>query len=168
MTILTHLLGGKPGQGAFNLLANDGPGLAGLPLLQRLAHADDRRQPAARAASTFLFTSWLGLLKNLPPLAVAEDDVLAADVLEHGGADFAGERAFRLVIAILSAQPVGRSLDGLNHRLPGRGWAGKWRHPHAEVPPTFAQPAAKATASARLRFIFQLPAMNFRRIGASL
>jgi hypothetical protein len=58
---------------------------------------------------------------NLPPLGMTQDDRAGARILQHGGADIAGEGAGRLITAILPAQA-----ESPLHR-PGRlGHQGRW------------------------------------------
>ena len=59
----------------------------------------------------------VGFAQDVPPLAVAENDVLHAQVAEHRGADFAGKCPIGLVVDILSAQGDFRTLDRLADRL---------------------------------------------------
>ena len=52
----------------------------------------------------------------MPALGVAQDDVGAADVLEHGAGDFAGEGSFGFPEHILSTQADGRVFERLIER----------------------------------------------------
>ena len=55
-------------------------GLLRLALCSGLADADDRDQPGGQGGVDLLVDLGVGLAQDVPPLAVAEDDVGAADV----------------------------------------------------------------------------------------
>ena len=48
----------------------------------------------------------VALAQDVPPLRVPEDDPLAADVLDHGGADLAREGPLRGLVAVLKANTM--------------------------------------------------------------
>ena len=61
-----------------------------------------------------LVDSGVGLAEILPPLAVAHDDVLDAQVLEHVGGDLAGVGALLLKVDVLSAHGDAQVLESLD------------------------------------------------------
>ena len=60
---------------------------------------------AAMAAIILRFTVDVGLAEQRAALGVADDDVFGAGLLDHAGADFAGERAFALPVHVLRRRP---------------------------------------------------------------
>ena len=84
---------------------------------------------------------------------------------QHRRADFAGERALGFVIAVLGAQADRRTVDRLADRfqIEARRADGHIDRRRARRPSPRSPPAS-ATPSARVVFIFQLPAMNLRRM----
>jgi hypothetical protein len=104
------LLGGNAGQRAFELPANNGTSLARFPFGQQLADADNRDQTFGESDDRLLIYVLIRLFEDVPPLAVAEDYVRAADVDQHRRADFAGESAVWLVVKILPAKSDLRAL----------------------------------------------------------
>ncbi len=77
-----RLVGDDPEAGLLGQLAQDGAHLAldhlerlaGLALLQRLAHADDGAEPGGGRSGGLAGDALVGLAEELAPLAVAEDD----------------------------------------------------------------------------------------------
>ena len=67
-------------------------------------------RPASRAAWTFLLTVIVGLAEVLAALAVADDDVLHAQILQHVGGDLAGVGAGLLIVARSAAPTEIRSV----------------------------------------------------------
>src|SRR6516225_6577948 len=70
----------------------------------------------------FAVDEGVGFLEDLPAFAVADDHELAADIDEHGRADFTGERAFVLGVAVLGAERDGASLYDLGDARQKRKW----------------------------------------------
>ena len=59
----------------------------------------------------------VGLVQDVPALAVAEDHVAAAQIAEHRRADFAGKRAIGLVVDVLGSQGDLRAGNRLPHGI---------------------------------------------------
>ena len=78
-----QLLGSHTGQRLLHLYRNDLPGDIGLPLLQRLAYAQDDLQAAFQRRAHPLGHRLIGLAKVLPALAVSDDDILHPQLLQH-------------------------------------------------------------------------------------
>ena len=68
---------------------------AGFALGQLLADAQDRDQPLGERGGELARDQLVALAVQQPPLGVADDHVLAADVLQHGRGHLAGEGALR-------------------------------------------------------------------------
>ena len=118
--------------------------------------------PAASAARTFLLIAGVGLAQDVPALAVAEDHVLAAQVAEHGRAQFAGERPVVLVIHVLGAQGDFRAGEGPAHGIQIAAWRADGQIDAVDGPrPVSATPSANATAAAR--FEVHLPVAGNKR-----
>merc|ERR1719188_2064442 len=75
--------------------------LARLPLLQLLADAGQHLEAVLEAELDLLADERVALTQDVPPLRVAENDPLAAHVLDHAGADLPGEGALRRLVAVL-------------------------------------------------------------------
>ena len=73
-------------EGGVELRLHAADGLARVALGQGLADADDRRQAGAQRRARLQVDRRVQLAEQLPPLRVADDDVLAADVGELRGA----------------------------------------------------------------------------------
>ena len=122
-------------------------------------------QPGGQGGVDLLVDGRVGFAQDVPAFAVAEDDVRAAEVAEHGGAEFAGEGPVLLVIHVLGAQGDLRAGDRPAHGVEIAAWRADGQIDAVErLRPAFATPSANATAEARFEFIFQLPAINGRRI----
>ena len=104
------------------------------------------------------------LAEDMPPLAVAEDDVFHSQIAEHGGAGFTCERPVRLVIYVLRAQCQAAAVNCLAHGVQVASRRADGQVDSTEAIRLWATTSASATAALRSRFIFQLPAMNLRRI----
>ena len=96
--------------------------LAGLALGEQFAHADDRRQPRGQGRVELLVDGGVGFAQDVPPLAVAENDVFAAEIAEHGGAQFAGEGPVLFVVHVLGAQGDLRAGDRPAHGVEVAAW----------------------------------------------
>ena len=70
------LLGGELIQPVLDLAIEHGERLVALALLERLADADDRRQPGADRRQRLAVDDRVGLAEQPPPLGVADDHVL--------------------------------------------------------------------------------------------
>ncbi|CAN3995747.1 Spore coat protein gerQ, partial [Dysosmobacter welbionis] len=112
-----QLVGGHAVQGALHLKGNPLVGDAGLPLLQALAHADDGVHAGIQHGVDLLVDGGIGLAEILPPLAVAHDDVLHAQVLQHVGGDLAGVGALLLKVHVLGAHGDPQVLERLGGGL---------------------------------------------------
>ena len=75
----------------------------GFALLQRLADAQDRREPAAARGGELRRHLRVGLAVELAPLRMADDRVAAAELREHRRRHFAGVRALRVLADVLRA-----------------------------------------------------------------
>ena len=147
-----------------NCSANDFRRSPSFALFQMLAHANDRQQPGGQRGLEFAIHVGVRFMKDVAPFAVAKNDIFAA--------------AFSSMAALIS--PVNAPLAswymfcasqaplGAGHRPfappPNTQTAGRARHRPWEFADRFTTASASATAPARSRFIFQLPAMNFLRI----
>ena len=157
-----HLLGRQAGQRAVELLADD---LGRCWPASRSASSSPTQtigiSPAARAAMRLFVHVGVGLAQDVPPLAVAENDVAAAQVDEHRGADLAGERAVGLVVHVLRAEATARAGQRTAGPRRDRRSAGRRPgRPRSTSCDRSANALASATAPARSRFIFQLPAIK--------
>ena len=76
----------------------------GLALGPGLADADDRDKPGAPRRPRLRLHLRVGLAAGMPALGMPDNRVAASGVLQHLGADAAGERARRLRMAILAAE----------------------------------------------------------------
>ena len=117
---------------------------------------------AARAAVSFLLTWRVGLAQAVPPLAVPEDHVGAADVDQHRAGDLAGEGPRRLPVHVLRAQADRRAFQDLVDPARGRRTGGQTATCTSVAGPRpVLTPSARATAaSVVVGFIFQLPAIS--------
>ena len=111
---LAHLLRGYAGQGALHLEGNELQGHAHIPLLQALAHADDGVQARLQGGVDLLVDGHVGLAEVLPPLTVADNDILDAQVLEHIGGHLAGVGAVGLKVQVLRANGHPHILERLH------------------------------------------------------
>ena len=98
-------------------------GLAGLALLQSLADAEDYVEIGGEGNPHLLVDERIGFAQLVPALAMAENDIFAAEIEEHRWADLAGECAFFLGIEILRPERNAAALKN----LPDKGKIGKWR-----------------------------------------
>ena len=80
---MPQLLGSHTGQRLLHLNGDDLPGDVGLPLLQRLAYAQNNLQAAFQRRAHPLGHRLIGLAKVLPALAVSDDDILHPQLLQH-------------------------------------------------------------------------------------
>ena len=99
------------------------------------------------------------------PLRVAHDDVLAAQLRQHGRRDLAGEGALLGPEAVLRAQGDRRAAQRLRHRRQ-RGERRAQRHLHAAHPGHLRRERRRRTRwpRATVLCIFQLPAISGVRI----
>ena len=102
MTTPLRLFGGQAGEGGAHLPAHERIGETGLVLLQVLAHADDRLQPVPQGDLELLVDHLVGLGEELPPLGVADDDVLDP-ARQHRCRDLAGVGAALGPMQVLGA-----------------------------------------------------------------
>ena len=168
MTVRRDVVGRQSGQRADELTADDGGRLALFALGEQLAHADDRHQPGGQGGADLEIDLLVGFAQDVPALAVSQDDVAAAQVDQHRGADLAGEGAAGFVIHVLGAERDCASPGPRRPRRPDRRSAGKRRRrPAVAARPGRSLRLARATAAARSRFIFQFPAISERRMGLS-
>ena len=72
-----------------------------LPFLERLADADDRREPRADRRQRLAVDDRVALPEQPPPLGMADDHVLRAGFLDHGRRHLARERALALPVEVL-------------------------------------------------------------------
>ena len=105
----SELLGREPiRQRARELARDHGERLARVALGQRLADADDgARAPRAAPPRTLAAHQRVALAMIGAALGMAEDDVAAAGIAQHRGADVAGMRALLGRVAILAAERDG-------------------------------------------------------------
>ena len=87
-----------------NLGSEEGIGNACFALLKGLADANDRENAVFERSLDAHIDGFVGLAEVLPALAVADDSVFDADVLEHIGADLTGESALCRPVDILGAE----------------------------------------------------------------
>ena len=73
-------------------------------------------QPLFQRRVDLVVDGRVGLAQHVPPFAVPDDDVLAPDLLEHRGADLAGERPLLLVANVLGTERDRRPLQHLGDR----------------------------------------------------
>src|SRR5580704_14498500 len=100
-----QLVGGGPvRQRAGELRGNDGQRAASLALEAGLANTDDRNEPGAPAGYGLDVDLGIGFAAGMAALRMADDYMAAAGVLQHLGADAAGEGALGLGVAILAAE----------------------------------------------------------------
>ena len=102
---------------AFELSADDSGGAAGLAFFQVLADANDGGQPGGERGLELAIHVGASFMQDVAPLAVAENDELAAAVQQHGGADLAGECAFGFIKQILASQTHFGSGDRFSYRF---------------------------------------------------
>ena len=95
--------------------------LARVALGERLADADDGREPGAQRRARLEVHGGVELAEELAPLGVAEDDVLAADVGELGRRDLAREGALVLPEAVLGRDGDRAALQPPRDRVQRRG-----------------------------------------------
>ena len=110
-----HIFGGEVVQDGLRLLGHDVEVLAGLALIEALAHAEDDLQ--ARFEGEFGLDDELlvGLAIVLAALGMAEDGILATQGGEHVHGDFAGVGALHVVGAVLRGEGHLGALQGLGH-----------------------------------------------------
>jgi hypothetical protein len=89
---------------------------AGLPLRLGLANADNGNQAGAERRLRLGAHQVIGFAVIAAPLGMADDDVAAADVGQHGRADIAGVRALLGRVAVLRAQAHRAAGERLGHR----------------------------------------------------
>ena len=87
-----------------DLLLDDMQRRSGFAVVQGLADAHDRHEPATKRGRDLLAHMGVGLAEMLPPLAVPDDDPTAARVDEHGRAYFAREGAGVFPIQVLPGE----------------------------------------------------------------
>ena len=131
--------------------------LARVALGQRLADADDRREARASAARAFRLTRRVRLAEQLAPLAVADDDVLAARVGQLRRRHLAGERAFVLPEAVLRGDRDRAVLEPLRDRVQRREAGRDGDVDVAQVATPLRTSVASASDSAIVPLSFQLP-----------
>ena len=78
-------------------------------ICQLLADAQDRYQALGMRRAKLARYELIALAIQQAPLGVADDHVLAAHILEHGGRDFTGEGALRVRAHILAAETEHRA-----------------------------------------------------------
>src|SRR5205807_7030522 len=78
--------------------------LSRFALRQCLADTQDDVKPETEAQEHLAIDEGVGLTELVPPLAVAKDGILAADVQQHGGANFAGKGTFPFRVKVLRCQ----------------------------------------------------------------
>src|SRR5690625_1362753 len=91
-------------QGSSQLLFDDGQRPSGITFLASLADADDRRQARSESCRRLCLYQRVLFPMVLPPLGMADDDVAAAQIRQHRGADIAGMSAGFGWMAILATQ----------------------------------------------------------------
>ena len=107
-----QLVGGHAVQGALHLKGNPLVGDAGLPLLQLSPTQMMGFMPRQHGVD-LLVDGGIGLAEILPPLAVAHDDVLHAQILQHVAEISPGVSALLLKVHVLGATEIRRSLNAL-------------------------------------------------------
>ena len=113
----------RPGKGSharqrqhrLELAADDRLGRTGLALVQGLPDAEDRHEPLAENRPELAGDHRIVFPVMGPALAVTDDHVFAADVLEHGRRRLAGEGATGLGRDVLGAYPHRCPLQAANH-----------------------------------------------------
>jgi hypothetical protein len=95
---------GRAVQRARELARDDALRLLPLPLRERFADAEERREPGAPRGAQLGARHGVTLTEEPPPLGVADEHVLGAGVAELLGRDLAGERPLRLRVAALTAE----------------------------------------------------------------
>ena len=137
-------------------------GLAALALLLRLAHGQDHVQTGGVGRGQLLGQRRVGLAEVLPPLRVAEQHAVHAQVEQHGRRDLAGEGALRRLVHVLGVDAQLRSRRS-RHRLGQR--RERHAHGHLDARPAAAPPASATNGPVSLAVlcIFQFPATNGRR-----
>ena len=98
--------------------------LAGIAFLQRLADANDCRQPGREGGLGLGFDLGIRLAMVGSPFGVPDYCVFTADILQHVGAGVAGVRPFLLHVAVLPSHgdaAAGNSIDDLGDKH--EGWA---------------------------------------------
>ena len=142
----------------------DGEGLVGLAFLEFLADAEDAVEAGVDDGVEFFVAQGVGFADDMAAFGVADEDVLDAQVEEHGGGNFAGEGAVFFKIGVLGAQADGGAFGGGDGvKVDKGGNHGDFRR--TRIGRTLAaRPVARATAWAFERFIFQLPATKGLRI----
>ena len=119
--------GRRPPSPPVSCVSSTALGPVGLALFERLADAEDDLQPGGQGGVDLAVDERVGLAQLVPAFAVAEDDVLAADVDQHGRADLAGEGAFLLGVAVLAAQRDRAAVRAPGRRAPGTETADRRR-----------------------------------------
>ena len=124
-------------QRAEKLAAVDLEGLPGVALVQRLADADDGDEAGGDGSFRLRLDDRVSLAMIGAALGVADDDVRAAEVLQHGSACVAGMRTLHLHVAVLAANGNARTGDGIqNQRDQGEGRADQYVVARRARPPS--------------------------------
>ena len=84
----------------------------GLPLIRRFTDAQNWVEAGIQRRVHLAIDERVGFAKPMPPFAVADDDVAATDILNHGRADFAGEGPFVGRVNVLCAERNGAAPEG--------------------------------------------------------
>ena len=98
-----QFFGTDASQSGFDLQGNQIHGHAQLALFQALTDADDGMKAGLQSGVHLFIYGDVGLAEILAAFAVADDDVLHAQVLEHVGRDFTGICAVFFIKYILGA-----------------------------------------------------------------
>ena len=102
-----HVGGRDPFEAAGELRSGHGLGLAGLALVERLAHAQHDLEAGLQPGGDLAAHQLVALAVEVAPLGVAEDHRVGPHVAQHRGADLARERARGLVAAVLGPDTDG-------------------------------------------------------------
>ncbi len=79
-------------------------GFFAAPLAQGFADAENRTHAVGHHRRDFLRDHRIAFVKDVAPLGVTENDIMATGFTEHRRADFAGKRAALGPVAILRGQ----------------------------------------------------------------
>ena len=109
------LLGAQVEYAALELCLADSLLLVGFALCQALADAEDYLQTVGQSQIHLLLEDGGCLVVVLTTLAVAQDDVLGAGALDHGGAHLTGVGSALLVGAVLGADGDAAVLQQIGH-----------------------------------------------------
>src|SRR2546425_9354037 len=114
-------LGGRgAGEGARHLPLDDRGGRVGVPLGERLADADGRRELGGEDGVQAAVHRLVGLAEVLAALGVPDDDVRAPRLAQHRRRDLAGVGALRLPVDVLRPETDLRAGNCLGDGLEGR------------------------------------------------